>query len=155
MCQFQKFKRMRLLVNGKPLDLTYKLRICGTTYSSLCMKFTGQTQDLTNLILIYRYHSTFQFSWHLLFSQNHQMSVFEDILGSKSEAQKYINSKMFMSRGHLAPDGDFMLAAWQWATYYYANVNPQFQSINGGNWLKFERAVRELAQNVSLRSFLL
>lgn len=77
-----------------------------------------------------------------------QVRVFENILGSKAEAQKYINSKMFMSRGHLAPDGDFLMAAWQWATYYYANVSPQFQSINAGNWLKVERAVRQLAENI-------
>ncbi|KAI5755421.1 hypothetical protein M8J77_016648 [Diaphorina citri] len=74
-----------------------------------------------------------------------QISVFETILGSRAEAEKMINKGSFLSRGHLAPDADFLFAAWQYATYYYSNVNPQFQTINAGSWLQFEKAVRDLA----------
>lgn len=62
-----------------------------------------------------------------------------------------INKGSFLSRGHLAPDADFLFAAWQYATYYYSNVNPQFQTINAGSWLQFEKAVRDLAGKVSFR----
>uniref|UniRef100_A0A8D8V9W2 Uncharacterized protein n=1 Tax=Cacopsylla melanoneura TaxID=428564 RepID=A0A8D8V9W2_9HEMI len=82
------------------------------------------------------------------YNQNNQKSVFETALGSKTEADQIINKSSFLARGHLAPDGDFLFAAWQYATYYYANVCPQFQSINAGNWLRFESAVRDLAKTM-------
>ncbi|KAL1465815.1 hypothetical protein WDU94_005354 [Cyamophila willieti] len=81
--------------------------------------------------------------------ERNQKIVFETALGSKAEADKFINKSSFLARGHLAPDADFLFAAWQFATYYYANVCPQFQSINAGNWLKFEVAVRNLAKTMN------
>ncbi|XP_065212829.1 uncharacterized protein LOC135840304 [Planococcus citri] len=51
----------------------------------------------------------------------------------------------YLSRGHLAPDGDFLFASWQFATYLYINAAPQWQKINGGNWLTVEKFVRKLA----------
>lgn len=57
-------------------------------------------------------------------------------VGSETLAVKYFNQKknFFLARGHLAPDGDFIDAASQDATYYYLNMAPQWQSFNGGNW---------------------
>lgn len=40
----------------------------------------------------------------------------------------------YLAKGHLAPDSDFVLEAEQDATYYYANVVPQWQAVNNGNW---------------------
>lgn len=66
-------------------------------------------------------------------------------MGSAKEAGKYINNTSYLARGHLAPDADFLYAAWQFSTYYYVNVMPQWQSINGGNWNRIERLVRSKA----------
>lgn len=62
----------------------------------------------------------------------------------------YILARSYLSRGHLSPDGDFLLGAWQDLTYFYVNTAPQWQSINGGNWMQVETMVRRFAINVSV-----
>ncbi|KAK7074799.1 hypothetical protein SK128_018969 [Halocaridina rubra] len=52
----------------------------------------------------------------------------------------------YLARGHLTPDSDFVLAPEQDATYYYANVVPQWQAVNNGNWKSLEYSVREVAE---------
>lgn len=47
-----------------------------------------------------------------------------------------------MSRGHLAPAGDFLLAAERWATFQLSNVVPQPQTHNNGEWKEIEDYVR-------------
>lgn len=71
------------------------------------------------------------------------MEHFNKVLGSN---QHYFTTKAFLSRGHLAPDADFIFSSGQFATYFYANVVPQFQSINGGNWVTVEMLTRRLAE---------
>lgn len=44
-------------------------------------------------------------------------------------------------------DADFIYAEWQFATYYFVNVAPQWQAFNNGNWKAIEIAVREYAKN--------
>lgn len=58
------------------------------------------------------------------------------IVGSAELAAQYINVSIdhYLARGHLAPDGDFIDAASQDASYYFMNTAPQFQSFNNGNW---------------------
>lgn len=81
------------------------------------------------------------------YSQVNQIAVLTQILNSASLARRYINNSKsyFFSRGHLAPDGDFIDAASQDSTYYYINCAPQWQSFNNGNWKALELAVRNLA----------
>ena len=67
------------------------------------------------------------------------------ILGSVGPAYIDVAKSLFFSRGHLAPDGDFIDAASQDATYYYINAAPQWQSFNNGNWKAVETSVRNLA----------
>lgn len=78
------------------------------------------------------------------FTKASQLKRFTQILGSSDKAEEYLN-KTFLARGHLAPDGDFIMVSWQWSTYYYINVVPQWQSINNGNWKHVEGAVRSKA----------
>ena len=42
--------------------------------------------------------------------------------------------RLYLSKGHLSPNADFIWNEWQQASYYYFNAAPQWQSINGGNW---------------------
>lgn len=58
------------------------------------------------------------------------------ILNSTELANDYINSNanLFFSRGHMAPDADFIDWSSQEASYYFMNAAPQWQTFNGGNW---------------------
>lgn len=81
------------------------------------------------------------------FTKANQLKRFTDIFGNSDKAEEYLN-KTFLARGHLSPDGDMIFAAWQWSTYYYINVIPQWQSINNGNWKHIESAVRSKADQL-------
>lgn len=58
------------------------------------------------------------------------------------KAFKLAFKKHRMSRGHLAPAGDFLLAAERWATFQLSNVVPQPQTHNNGEWKAIEDHVR-------------
>lgn len=77
-----------------------------------------------------------------LYKKENQIKRFEKLFGS---TQTYLNSKNFLARGHLTPDADFILPYEQLSTYYYANVAPQFQVVNAGNWLRVEALARDVA----------
>lgn len=79
------------------------------------------------------------------YKQKYQKAVFNSLLGSTLQAEKYLTNNSYLSRGHLAPDADFIFAPWQYTTYFYVNTNPQWQQINGGNWRRVESIVRNHA----------
>lgn len=60
----------------------------------------------------------------------------------------------YLSRGHLSPDADFLLGTWQDLSYFYINTAPQWQTINGGNWLRLENLIRNFAISVSIYPFI-
>ncbi|GAB0091767.1 DNA/RNA non-specific endonuclease [Sergentomyia squamirostris] len=82
------------------------------------------------------------------YTQVSQMSRLTFLLGSQAQAERFLTSSSFMSRGHLAPDGDGIYRSWQFATYFYTNVAPQWQQTNGGNWLRVEDKTRTKAHNI-------
>lgn len=72
------------------------------------------------------------------------------MVGNVKKSEYYEeNGDKFLSRGHLAPDGDFIFGSWQFATYFYINAAPQWQIVNGKNWLTVEKLVRKLGIKVS------
>lgn len=81
-----------------------------------------------------------------LYSQKGQAEEFAKLLG-KETADSYldISKQWYLARGHFSPDGDFIDAGSQDATYYYINTAPQWQSFNNGNWKRLEVAVRDVA----------
>lgn len=76
------------------------------------------------------------------YRKQQQIERFKQMLG---RSQHYFTNTSFLSRGHLTPDADFVFSSAQFGTYFYANVCPQFQSINGGNWKNVENFARQLA----------
>lgn len=86
------------------------------------------------------------------YSQSGQNVTVANLVGSSSLAVQYIDlsKSYYFARGHLSPDGDFIDAASQDATYYYINAAPQWQSFNNGNWKSLELATRSLASTRKL-----
>ncbi|XP_064087757.1 uncharacterized protein LOC135202338 [Macrobrachium nipponense] len=80
-----------------------------------------------------------------VYGKDTQKSLFLELLQDRSHLTA--KKEHYLARGHLAPDSDFVLEPEQDATYFYANVVPQWQAINNGNWKSLENSVRELADN--------
>lgn len=80
-----------------------------------------------------------------IFTRKNQIEMLGKVLGSVELASTYITEKQFLTRGHLAPKGDFIYGSHQRATFYLLNASPQFQTFNAGNWAKIEESVRSLA----------
>lgn len=70
------------------------------------------------------------------YTQAEQTKTIGVILGDPALAAQYIipNTEYYFSRGHMAPDADFIDAASQDASYYFMNAAPQWQIFNNGNW---------------------
>ena len=65
---------------------------------------------------------------------------------SQDLADQYVQdfeSDLYLARGHMSPNADFMFYSWMDATYHFINVSPQWQAFNGGNWMFFENGVRD------------
>ena len=85
------------------------------------------------------------------YSQAGQREMLAYILGEKqADAYFDISKQWYFARGHFAPDGDFIDAGHQDATYYYINTAPQWQSFNNGNWKYLESSTRDIAAKRSL-----
>jgi len=74
-----------------------------------------------------------------------QKETIADLVGSQALADEYIQGQMFFSRGHLAPNADFIFHSWMDSTFHFINVAPQWQCFNGINWAQFEASCRDLA----------
>lgn len=80
------------------------------------------------------------------YKKSRQQATLMQLLGTKRSKEVLDVSPLV--RGHLSPDGDFLWAPHQWATYFYSNVAPQFSSINGGHWKVVENLARKLASQL-------
>ncbi|XP_054090992.1 uncharacterized protein LOC128919796 [Zeugodacus cucurbitae] len=91
------------------------------------------------------------------FQPNNYYKVSKEIIRFKTlfgDNQPYLKEKgSFLSRGHLAPSGDYTFCYEQFATYYFANCAPEWQQVNAGNWADVEKATRQLAINTDILTF--
>lgn len=84
-----------------------------------------------------------------LLNVDNQVVIFTEILGCEELAGDIIrrSGQLFLARGHLAANGDFILRAHQRATFWFVNSAPQWQRFNNGNWVAIETASRALASS--------
>ncbi|TRY70030.1 hypothetical protein TCAL_15017 [Tigriopus californicus] len=82
------------------------------------------------------------------YTQIKQKETVASLLGSQALADQYIrpDEYFYFSRGHLAPNADFIYFSHQDASFYFMNVAPQWQVFNGGNWYYLESAVRDFVE---------
>lgn len=83
-------------------------------------------------------------NFNRLYSKQNQQIQLDKLLSSNNyEVDDYYDSdKLFFSRGHLGGKVDFFFANHQRSTFFYLNVAPQWQAINGGNWQRIEDGIR-------------
>uniref|UniRef100_A0A0K8WFE1 Nuclease EXOG, mitochondrial n=1 Tax=Bactrocera latifrons TaxID=174628 RepID=A0A0K8WFE1_BACLA len=79
-----------------------------------------------------------------LYTKSTQQKHFETLFGVN---QTFNNNASFLARGHIAPFADLIFCYEQFATFYYANVAPEWQIVNAGNWVRVENAVRKIASS--------
>lgn len=58
-----------------------------------------------------------------------------------------------ITRGHLAPKGDFFYGVEQFATFVYPNIAPQWSDFNQCNWDQLERVTRSNLNNKILECY--
>jgi hypothetical protein len=84
------------------------------------------------------------------YSCKNQIRALEHLLGSVTQANKYINcgyeSDMFLVKCSLAPRDDFLFGYQKEATSYHINTAPQWKVIRIGNWDILERRIRRYAR---------
>jgi len=83
------------------------------------------------------------------YSCKNQVKTLEHILGSSTQAKKYINcnhnSKMYFDKCHLAPKEDFLFEYQKNAANFYINTAPQWKEISTGNWDVLQQRIRRYA----------
>ncbi|CAB3236126.1 unnamed protein product [Arctia plantaginis] len=76
-----------------------------------------------------------------LYTQVRQRQTIAEFVG-QALADKYVTSRQFLARGHLAAKTDFVFATGQRASFYFINAAPQWQPFNAGNWNSLEQNLR-------------
>lgn len=88
-----------------------------------------------------------------LYSKENQRKRLEILLGEdEEELLDEDDEKFFLSRGHLGGKVDFLFANHQRSTFFYLNAAPQWQVINGGNWLRVEDGIRRFVAKENLNA---
>ncbi|KAG7298531.1 hypothetical protein JYU34_018171 [Plutella xylostella] len=76
-----------------------------------------------------------------LYKLSNQKNMINSLLGDNKD-QKYLSKKQFLTRGHLAPRGDFPLRSAQRASFQFVNAVPQWMRGNAGDWAALEEGIR-------------
>jgi len=91
----------------------------------------------------------FDYDVNHFYTMNQQRETIGEIVRNQSLADEYVQdfeSEIYLARGHLAPNADFIFYSWMDSTYHFVNVAPQWQAFNGGNWMYFENGLRDFVE---------
>ncbi|CAI6360857.1 unnamed protein product [Macrosiphum euphorbiae] len=77
------------------------------------------------------------------YTKNHQTALFKYIYNNGDT----ITDSSFLTEGHLASNADFSENFKQLGTFFYANITPQWKSINQHAWALIESAIRSYAMD--------
>ncbi|XP_055680147.1 uncharacterized protein LOC129788145 [Lutzomyia longipalpis] len=113
-------------INGKAIQ--YSMNRVNQRFSGAGIPTTNLTPRVSNLDTIY--------------TQRYQKDFFKTLYGQN---QNYVTDKIYLTRGHMAPAGDFIFHPQKRSTFYLANAAPQFNTVNAGNWEIVEDLTRILA----------
>lgn len=80
------------------------------------------------------------------YTKKHQAALFKYIYNNEDA----ITDSSFFTEGHLASNSDFSESYKQLGTFFYANITPQWKSINQHAWALIESAIRSYAMDVSM-----
>lgn len=73
----------------------------------------------------------------------------EVVVQQQTGISSYIdNGEYFMSRGHLAPNADFIYYHFMDSTFHFINVAPQWQIFNGIHWAQLEQSCRDFVASI-------
>ena len=132
---------------GVTITVCHDSRLSSTLWSQHTLYNEIETKDTGNNRPSFD-PEYFDFDVDHFYKMETQRETMAELVGSQSLADQYIgdqSSQLFLSRGHLAPNADFIFYSWQDSTYWFINVAPQWQSFNGRHWNQLENACRNLA----------
>merc|ERR550519_308318 len=133
---------------AKTISVCHDLTTSRTVYSSHVLWDEISARDHGNDSPHFNPDSFFGFDVNHFYTMAQQKDTIAGLVGSDELADKYIgdfDSGLFLARGHLAPNGDFVFYSWMDASYHFINVAPQWNIFNAGNWMYFEMGVRDFA----------
>ena len=77
--------------------------------------------------------------------QDEQRKTIAKLVGSDELAAQYVqdfDSEIYLARGHLSPNADFIFYSWMDSTYHFVNVAPQWQRFNGNSPIEINRDLK-------------
>lgn len=134
----------------KLIDVCYNRKRASTIYTRHIIQGIAIRNAMKSSVRPWTFKTTEvpkNFDAATAYTKAQQQIRFTEILSSEDTAKEILN-KTYIARGHLAPDGDFLYVSWQFTTYYYINVAPQWQAVNNGNWKVVENSVRTKADQL-------
>ncbi|GJQ74163.1 hypothetical protein Trydic_g19078 [Trypoxylus dichotomus] len=118
------------VVYTKHVLLTSELKKFNGTYHKPSFNTKGLSPDNKSVSLVYHIEA--------------QKVKLSSLLQSSILTSEYISNQTYLTKGHLAPDGDFALISWKYATFFFLNACPQWNTIDENNWKLIEEMVRKL-----------
>jgi len=130
------------------ISVCHDLATSRTLYSTHTLWDEISAQDHGNDSPHFNPDTFFEFDVNHFYTMVTQKETIAQLVGSDELADKYIgdfDSGLFLARGHLAPNADFMFYSWMDASYHFINVAPQWNIFNTENWMWFEIGTRDFA----------
>jgi len=135
------------------IEVCHDLNLSATLWAKHSLWDEITAQDHGNDRPSFKPDTFFNYDVDRAYTKVGQIDSVGELLGSRDKALEYIDesgSDSFMSRGHLAPNADFIFYSWMDASFHFINVAPQWQKFNGVNWVGLEYGARDIVMERSI-----